>query len=236
MIEYPEHAAAKQTVPGDLAIKWLVETFQRPYFFVHIPKCGGTAVADALKGYYLHGKAREWRQKTGGASWDSLRTFALVRRPYERVCSLYRYRSQIAEGEEAGIDLSLNDWVAEALEDRDPEALDTEMSLHPCLPWVVDHAGAPLVKLVCRLEEIDDDWTMVQRLTQSDVDLPMRNRTERLCGTTVSDLNARSRAIIEDYYAADFDNFGYRRIGAAQKLRPKAEAPMAGVTEAAYAQ
>jgi len=236
MIEYPEHAAAKQAVPTEVAINWLTKSFQRPYFFVHIPKCGGTAVGAALKEFYLHGKAREWRHVAGGVYWDALKTFALVRRPYERVCSLYRYECQTGEDADEGQRLSLNDWVSERLDGRDPEALDTHMTLHPCLPWVVDTAGTPLVKLVCRLEEIADDWSIVQNLTQSDVALPVRNRTERVSGSTVSDLNARSRAIIEDYYAADFENFGYNRIGAAHKLRPKSDAPLVGLIEAAYAQ
>jgi len=233
MIRYPEHAAAKRSVPGEVAIKWLVETFQRSYFFVHIPKCGGTSVADALQGYYLHGKAREWQEKTGAASWRALQTFTLVRRPYERVCSLYRYKTEVGNLSTEQERFSLNDWVSEVLEGRDPELLDTEMALHPCLPWVVDTKGNPLVKLVCRLEEIAQDWPLVQALTQRDVELEVKNRTARGAGSTVGDLNDRSLSIIEAYYAADFENFGYRRLGAAQKLKPKDEAPLAGLTEAA---
>ena len=51
MLRYPDHAAAKPAIPKQVMIKWLLDTFQRPYFFVHIPKCGGTSVVDALQDF-----------------------------------------------------------------------------------------------------------------------------------------------------------------------------------------
>lgn len=227
MRQHPVHAASKKLVPGDQAIRWLIESFRRPYFFVHIPKCGGTSVGDALEGYYPHLKARDWRKKTGVASWSALHTFALVRRPYERLCSLYRY-GRVASGGGA-----LNDWIVETLGGRRPEAMDTHFTLSPASQWVTDEAGRPLVKLVCRLEEIDEDWPLIQKFTRTQAPLVRKNQTEQTAGATVADLDARSIEIIESYYAEDFENFGYGRLGE-ERLQPRGDVPLVGLTSAAY--
>ncbi|WP_341641727.1 sulfotransferase family 2 domain-containing protein [Phycobacter sp. K97] len=231
MLRFPDHAAAKPAIPKHVMVKWLLETFQRPYFFVHIPKCGGTSVVDALQDFYLHGKASVWRKQIGTKRWDKQQTFALVRRPYERICSLYRYASEIGANEADFADLPLNEWIERSLDGRDPQHLaDTPMTLHPCLPWVVDANGAPLVKLIIRLEEVNQDWPLIQRFIGRDIELAVKNKTKHMPGTGVADLSDRSIELIESYYAVDFDNFGYERLGAERKLKPREEAPLVGIT------
>ncbi|OIQ30532.1 MAG: hypothetical protein BM562_09285 [Alphaproteobacteria bacterium MedPE-SWcel] len=123
--------------------------------------------------------------------------------------------------------ISLNDWVLDSFSGRNPKDLDLHLTYHPCAPWVVDEDGKPLVDLICRLEEIEQDWKTIQDFTETEAELTIKNKTVPSDGTRVEDLSDRSCALLNWYYAEDFENFGYGRRGE-PRLKPRDEAPMVG--------
>lgn len=202
-----QHVTVKLGAGAQAAIDKLLEAVRRPYYFVHINKCGGTSVAGALELHQFHKDARSWRDQIGPQNWNAIRTFSVVRHPYERICSMYRYEQQQQPCE--GPQLELNAWLAQTFAaDGQPRRNDQTMA-RCCTDWLVDEAGRPMVDLVVRLEDIERDWHLIQQITRSDAPLLRLNTTRIDLGSSVADLTQDSIAIIDAVFADDFDNFGY---------------------------
>lgn len=87
--------------------------------FIHIPKCGGTSLTQALgQRIKLHDTAVERYNKLGAARWEDVYSFSVVRHPFDRTVSFYTFHSQTAHGAGRLGGLSLNDWVRAVLRDR----------------------------------------------------------------------------------------------------------------------
>lgn len=64
--------------------------------FIHINKCGGSSVEEALGiPVKIHDTAAARRRKIGARRWDRAFTFTLVRHPYSKVISHYSYRRKL---------------------------------------------------------------------------------------------------------------------------------------------
>lgn len=193
----------------------LKSVLDKPYFFVHVNKCGGTSVAAALNIAQLHGSVKTMIKLFGPGFFASRKAFSVVRRPYERMCSLYRYRVKRNEAEFNGRTLELNEWVYRAVKLQDPQFVLGEEMMKPALDWMVDSAGNNLVDLVVQLENIEEDWGKIQALTGCKAELPRMNATRSTPETSIAALSSESREIIEDFFDVDFDTFGYDRFEAA---------------------
>ena len=178
------------------------------YAFIHINKCGGTSVERALGLPPIHDTARARRDKVGRDRWERMVKFSLVRHPYAKVCSHYRYRRDTGQTGIAEDGIALNDWVRRAYGDRDPAYYNRPDRFMPCADWLVDEDGRLMMDFVCKLETIDADWRVVREMIGVDVDLPRVNVT-RAGGAPEDDLDAASRAIIAERFARDFEMFGY---------------------------
>lgn len=190
----------------------LREALERPYLFIHVNKCGGSSVAAALDMVQFHGSVRSLIKTFGRDFILSKRSFSVVRRPYERLCSLYRYRRKRGEAEANGRVLDLNEWVFRTFQLKDPALAVSPKMLKPAHEWMVDAEGENLVSLIVKLEEIDKGWGEIQQLTGSTAALPRVNTTQPTPDTSVPALSGESRAIIEDIFQADFEAYGYDRI------------------------
>lgn len=188
------------------------EMLARPYLFIHINKCGGTSVAAALEMPKLHSSVQDLIKNFGLNFVASKKSFALIRRPYERMCSMYRYRNKVEGRAQDGQVLELNEWVYRAIKMRDPEVLKAPKMIQTAHDWMVDAQGRNLVDVIVKLEEIDKGWPQIQALTGSSAALQRLNVTAPAPDTSVAGLSAESREIIENFFAVDFDTYGYDRI------------------------
>ena len=178
------------------------------YVFIHINKCGGTSVEAALGiPVKIHDSARVRRQKLGASRWDDAFTFAVVRHPYSRLISLYKYRiltNQTALGQRP---IGINDWLREIYERRNPAYHDKPLMFAPCFDWVSDAGGRIIVDYLGRLETIGEDWPLIQARTGSTAVLPVRNASGAGPGWDV--LEPATRSLIQQHFAKDFEVFGY---------------------------
>lgn len=187
--------------------------WQREYgtfCFIHINKCGGTSVERALNiPVKIHDTALQRRERVGRAAWDRMFKFSIVRHPFDKACSHYRYRVKKDHTGLRDQHLDLNQWVEKAYGDRDPKYYNEPLMFAPCHEWVSDDDGNVIVDFVAKLEQIDEDWKHIRQGCQVDAELTRLNATKREKRVGRDALNERSRKILRAHFAKDFDTFGY---------------------------
>lgn len=180
-----------------------------PFNFIHINKCGGTSVCQALGLTTEHWTAALLRDEIGTRRWDALPSFAIVRNPYSRLTSLYRYRSARDHPTLQGGRMGLNEWIRRGIGQRDPAVMDNPYLFAPCAAWILDAQGKMLVDLVVRLENLAQEWPKVEELIGFRLPLSHENATKPTAETCEAALDPESIAIIQQRFRADFLLFGY---------------------------
>ena len=178
------------------------------YVFIHINKCGGTSVEAALGIPKLHDTARLRRLKIGRRRWEKAFTFALVRHPYSRLISFYKYRARYNQtGLRDERPLDLNAWIRATLADRDPAYYDQPRMFAPCFDWVSDRNGRVIVDYIAKLETIEEQWPVIQERIGEPGALPVRNVSGNRSDREI--LDGEARRIIQESFRKDFEAFGY---------------------------
>lgn len=179
--------------------------------FIHINKCGGTSVEHALNIPKIHDTARMRRDILGAERWQALTSFSIVRHPYDRVRSLYKYRIKTGQTGMEDAHIGLEDWIRAVFAERDPAYHDKPLMFLPARDWLNDENDEIIVDHVVKLEEIDAAWAEIQKITGQQVALPQKNTTAPATTSAAEDLSAESRDILDSYFASDFKTFGYTR-------------------------
>lgn len=180
------------------------------FSFVHINKCGGTSVEKTLGIPKIHDTALERRGKVGADRWDQMFTFTIVRHPYDKVCSHYRYRIKTNQTDMGEAAISLNDWVLRAYGEKDPAYYDKPLMFAPCIDWITDERGKIIVDHIAKLEEIDSEWPAIAKRIGITAELPKANTTKR-AGAARELLSEEARALIDTLFDEDFTEFGYSK-------------------------
>lgn len=193
--------------------------------FVHVPKCGGQSVEAAFCAalgldwdrhrhlLMLMKRPRGWHGRHGRlahlraldylegeylpvALWAEFYTFAMVRNPYARLASAWRYLRPSGD---------FADFVAGLATD----GLPRDGFLDPAISYLTDEYGGLLVKDVWRLEEMPARWPdLAARAGIEGTPLPHRNKAP---GRDARPLRWTQTAIAQarDLYAEDFSRLGY---------------------------
>ena len=186
------------------------------FCFIHINKCGGTSVEKALGLPLIHDTARQRIEKIGRARWDELLSFALVRHPYDKVLSHYKYRVKTGQTGMGDGHVGAGDWVLRAYGEKDPRYYDQPIMFQPCRDWLTDGTGAVVVQHILKLERIDADWPAFSRMAFGrEIDLGRHNRTDAAQAPAAELLGPEAVAVLDAHFAKDFETFGYARAGSA---------------------
>ena len=195
--------------------------------FVHVPKCGGTSVEQAtindLGTYTTHTKRalllqRNVEPEAGPPclahmgimdylnfghvprwQFDEYYKFAIVRNPFHRVASFYRYL-------QADKTMSFRDFV---LKQFSVELQARFWMVKPAWQYLTGPDNALAVDDVFKLEDIDQAWRVIQRKTGIVTDLGHELR--QLPVLDYRDLYQSSDLVnrVRVLYAEDFFQFGY---------------------------
>lgn len=183
-----------------------VET-KEPFAFVHINKCGGTAVELALGLPKNHMTAVAMREQMGAEAWAARYTFSVVRNPFERVVSIYFYRVRTGQSGLGDRHLNINQWIERVWVEKDPAYFEAPALIAPCFDWLSDGDDL-IVDDVLKLEQLDQDWDRVAdrlgiEIRPGHVNANNHPRYQDL-------LTSVSRKTVEKVFARDMDQFGYR--------------------------
>lgn len=193
--------------------------------FVHIPKTAGQSVEHLfIKAHGLTWKTRAPlvlrpnRDRSKGperlahlyadeyvrlgyieqVDFDTFFKFAIVRNPYDRIISEYRYRPE-AENFDAFLGKTY-----------DTDYSDRARHVVPQVRYLFDADGALLVDQIIRFEELSDAFPKIaEQIFGKPAILPKRNTSHPSIKMSRNDLTDAQRALMKEKYANDFALLGY---------------------------
>ncbi len=190
--------------------------------FVHVPRTGGTSIERAFGAEEYEGKhrtARELRDALGTSRWNRYFKFSVVRNPWARAVSYYRWRGQ--RGKEA-LGRSFDQWIELVLRpdftpdpggDRRPQVAlsDFRRAVGTQLDMVADADGTLLVDAIVRFERLQTEFDAIcGRAGLEQRELPQVNQLSYDREDYRRFYGPRSAHLVADHYRRDIDSFGYR--------------------------
>jgi hypothetical protein len=188
--------------------------------FIHIPKTAGSSITSALQRLDPHCQralpgtikskhvtAQEVRTSLGTKCYDCLLSFAVVRNPFERMCSLYVYLRQNEKFAAEMQSLRFEDFLG--LYDRHDTWIERLHSSRPQIDFVTDSQGNCLVSRMAHFERLQDDMAEVSKEVSTALQSVRKKSGYWNASTYREFYSARGRAIVASRFSADLERFGY---------------------------
>lgn len=126
-------------------------------------------------------------------------TFTIVRDPYSRTVSAFKYLQRIGKiDHDIGFDTFVVDVLGKTGPAFDPHFTPQEKYSMPIYEMGLDH--------IIHIEELDTGWRQVAKQIDLPLALPHENATRAEFEKPISD---EARAVIQRLYARDFEGLGY---------------------------
>jgi hypothetical protein len=189
----------------------------RDCLFVHIPKCAGTSVVDALFGRPVgnHRTIASLRLAFTAEEYRRMFKFTFVRNPWDRLVSTYHYLRAGGQGEKdaawarrLGVgEMGFRDFVMEGLSE---ETIDGAYHFRPQAQFVTLGRDRPVeMDFVGRFETIGRDFETVRARLGVAARLPERNRGRARPDGYREAYDDETRDRVGRLYARDVALFGY---------------------------
>lgn len=140
----------------------------RPFFFVHVPKTGGTSIARRMQsqgvwGSNCGGHCIAIKAKARlGKEWDERFSFGFIRNPWSRAFSIYNYW-MLGELSVKFPNLKFTDWIRKVYGLDDEKYILHPFGILPQTTILCDSFGIPCVDFVGRFEDYETSWDKVCR-------------------------------------------------------------------------
>ena len=212
---------------------WPKVTEKPPLLYIHIPKTAGTSIRSWMRRQYgkcftkIHAPIKDEEIANLG-----ILSFTVIRNPYDRSLSYYKYRKHILE-ENQGEHPFLRDelkcwndgfesWMIEYFNkprvffdkiprDRihSPIGISDLCPYLPQLDWMTID-GEIKVDHILRYENLDNDFRVIQGLVGNNRRLAMKNQSSVIINSYKSVYTPTARQIVEDLHGVDLETFKYR--------------------------
>ena len=184
---------AESSLPSELRTRILVVRRASLWrktgiIFVHVPKAAGTSVNEALYGRFMGHITAQQAQKFAPKTFNLLPSFAIVRNPWARLVSAYRF-AKAGAGQGKGLIAGIHNavqyqipefenfptFVEEWLKYQRIETLD--FVFRPQLPFIADRNGEVLVDFVGRMENLASSEHFVTTHTKKQINIGHSNKS-----------------------------------------------------------
>lgn len=152
------------------------------YAFIRIPKTGTQSMNLCFGKGWEHCSASYYQELVGSESWDKAFTFSIVRNPWARMYSFYKFHRSLS-GEEHKLFQKYTHFKEWALDGcphhytRPNERFAFPKNVHSQFDWLSKNDEL-IVDYVARLENIDEDCKFIFNKTGVDphISFPYHNR------------------------------------------------------------
>lgn len=173
--------------------------------FIHINKCGGTTIEKALRIPKIHDTVMDRIDLIGHHRWEAMHTFSIVRNPFSRVCSHYKYRLKTAQLKLSDCP-TVDEWVYRAYVEEDERLVDRALFFMPCAEWLQNASGEIGVREVFRLEDIANWWPQLASRLSVTKNIKVMNRNHGFDENEAKTLLSNdSKEIILNKFRVDFE-------------------------------
>lgn len=207
---------------------------RRRFLFVHVPKCAGESISALLcspanGGIAILRKHGEYASAAEllGPELARLRSFAVVRNPFDQLLSFYEhlrkplyleaaalqrqypeFRGLLHPGWacELALALSFPAWLAAV--HADPRSRSGMLRDISC--WLTPPAGAPELARVLRFERLAEEFAALAAELGLKGSLPHANASRQAGRSYRDHYDAASRALVEERCSASLERWGYR--------------------------
>lgn len=182
--------------------------------FIHVPKCAGSSVNDALYGRFMGHIPADIIARFCTAQTAAIPAFALLRDPVARAVSAYRFvragsgtgpgvTAQVRAPERYQIPAfeSFDRFAQEWLPDQNLKKADPVFRSQAS--YVCDADGKVLVDHLGRVEDMTPTTAWLSDLLGRKIEIGRTNITAPSASTAGQAASAESRRVIEDIYKAD---------------------------------
>jgi len=177
------------------------------HVFIHINKCGGTSMERALGIPLLnHDSAIERREVLGEQVWQQRYKFALVRNPYDRIDSLFRYRHRHIDANQDELIEIFPKWLDEII--ASISGPNSEKLVEPQWKWISDSSGKLIIDDVYKLEETELWVNKINSKLGKTLSLKRLKKSKH--STRILDsVDSQTKLKIRQAYHTDFEKLGY---------------------------
>jgi hypothetical protein len=178
--------------------------------FFHIPKAGGISVSKTLFGSleWGHKDVAYYQNVFGKKTFENLYKFTVVRNPFDRLLSGYNF---LQKGGMNNMDksfseqylkdyVSFEDFILNGLEN---EPIKNWVHFRPQHSFITNKHNKLEVDFIAKLENIKDDFKVINAHFKRDVKLLHENKSEK----TKQIYSTEMKKIIKSIYKRDFELF-----------------------------
>lgn len=138
----------------------------KPFFFVHVPKTGGTSIARRMQAQgvwagHCGGHCVAFKAKAKlGVEWGERFSFGFIRNPWGRAFSIYNDWMR-GELKVRFPDLKFTDWVRKVYGLEDERYILHQFGILPQTTILCDPFGVSCVDFIGRFEDYESSWDSI---------------------------------------------------------------------------
>ena len=182
---------------------------KRDFVFIHIPKTGGTSIVSIFgEAFQKHNTSKEVIDQIGKERWNEAYKFSVVRNPWDRIHSWYKFRVKHDQQKMRSKPISFKDWVACTLgEPKDLYYYYRPKTFMQQMDWIENDEGRIDMDRIIRFENLQADFDLVANDVGIRSQLPHINKTTE---TNYRDFyDEKTKQLVADWHQKDIQYFGY---------------------------
>lgn len=183
--------------------------------FIHIPKAAGTSISHALYGENVGHYTAGFYKDLSAREYDKYFKFAIVRNPWDRVVSAYKFVKQggtelvsplpdddFQSDEFKSFDVFVKNWLTRV------DLKKKDVVFQPQYWYVCDDSGQIIVDYIGKLEKLNEVSEVVSKKLGRELIIPELNKSDRKTDYR-SYFDEETKEIVAELYRKDIQLFGY---------------------------
>ena len=154
----------------------------KDFVFIHINKTGGTSVISITgKAFRKHLTVKDVIKQIGLKKWNQVYKFTVVRNPWAKVVSQYKFRTKTNKSNMNENPLSFNDWIIKVFVEKDNFYFGRKPLLYEQqVEWLKNREGEIDVDEIIRFENLNEEFKKVANEIGIEAELPHLNSTKKI--------------------------------------------------------